>query len=148
MWCAYIICLRQFYLPSRCVIRNVLDTSAHASAAISQYYSHMSVTREMRVSRISFFLVSVLLVLPNAQTQHFIRQFERFANVIAFDEFSFDVDRLINDRRMIVSHLCFVGDIGISAYQRHTQLTLDHVRSRLSTGRTRVRRRIRNKAVA
>jgi len=140
--------LRQFYLPSRCVIRDVLDASAHASAAISQYYSHMSVAREMRVSRISLILVPVLLVLPDAQSQHFVRQFERFANVIAIDQFGFDVDRLVNDRRVIVSHLHFVGDVGIAAHQRHPQLTLDHVRGRLSARRTRVRRRIRDKTVA
>lgn len=54
-------------LPSRCVIRNVLDASTNASAAVSQYYSHMSVSRKMRVGRISFVLMPVLLILSNVQ---------------------------------------------------------------------------------
>lgn len=139
----------KFYLPSRREIRSMLDVPAHASSAVSQYYSHVSVSREMRVSGIAFLLVSVLPVLPDTQAQHFVRQFERLADVILVDDLGFDVDRLVDDWLVTVStQLRFVRYIRTRRHQRYAQLALYHISSGLSTGRTCIRRRIRNETVA
>lgn len=98
------------------MVRGMFHASAYTSAAVAQYYPHVRVPGEVGIRRVPFVLEPVLLIL---QTQHLVRQLERFANVVLVDDLGFYVNRLVNRGRVVVTtDLRFVRHVLITGQQR------------------------------
>lgn len=48
------------------MVRGMFHASANTSTTVSQYYPHMSVPSEMSISRVSFLVKTIFLVLRYA----------------------------------------------------------------------------------
>lgn len=65
------------YSLSSVVVRSVFYISSYSSAAIAQNNSHMSISSEVSIRKLSL-LVSVLFLRINRQAQHLVRQLKWF----------------------------------------------------------------------